>query len=58
MTKKGDDLAVATSMIHRAVAELPGFEALLYRSKRNISVLGRSEIIGQKFNWQMKQKVG
>jgi hypothetical protein len=44
VTKKGDHLAVATSIINRAVAKLPGFEALLYRFKRNISVLGKSEV--------------
>jgi hypothetical protein len=43
MTKKGADLGVVNLIINRVVVKLPRFEALLYRFKRNISVLGRNE---------------
>lgn len=43
MTKKENDAVVATKIVTRAIAEVPGFEALLHRFKRSISVLGRSQ---------------
>jgi hypothetical protein len=45
MTKKGYDLSIATSLSNRAVTEVCGLEALLYRFKRNIVMLGRDEIL-------------
>ena len=41
---KTDELVGSTTIINRAITEVPEFEALLQRFKRSISVLGRSAL--------------
>ena len=48
MTKKASELAGSTTIINRAIAEVPRFEGLLQRLNRSISVLGRSELTFKK----------
>lgn len=44
MTKKADELVGSTTIINRAITQVSGFEDLLHRFKRSISVLRRSEL--------------
>jgi hypothetical protein len=51
--KKSPEQLLANKFLHRACSEVAGFEELLIRFQRNMSVLGRSDKTFESYTWHL-----